>query len=187
MEGTKVAQRSLVLILARDLADKLATAMFVVDRDGTLVYFNEAAADILGLSFGEAGRMRVEDWSRGFTPSEEGYSSPDEIPLVVALRDRVPDHRDVVMRGRDGKDRTVAVTAFPLFARPDEFVGAAAIFWQRGGPPSAEARGLPPRSGAGSADPTSGGAGGRWRRRGRRPSGTEGTPPASRCARPTAG
>ena len=149
MEGTKVAQRSLVLILARDLADKLATAMFVVDRDGTLVYFNEAAADILGLSFGEAGRMRVEDWSRGFTPSEEGYSNPDEIPLVVALRDRVPDHRDVVMRGRDGKDRTVAVTAFPLFARPDEFVGAAAIFWQRGGPPSAEARGLPPEIGGG--------------------------------------
>jgi PAS domain S-box-containing protein len=144
-----VAQRSLVLILARDLADKLATAMFVVDQEGTLVYFNEAAGDILGLSFGEAGRMRVEDWSTGFTPREDGYSDPDEIPLVVALRERIPSHRDVVMRGADGKDRIVAVTAFPLFARADEFVGAAAIFWVQDGVSGAEARGLPRELGGG--------------------------------------
>ena len=50
-------QRSLVLILARDLADKLASAAFVVDEEGRLVYFNERASQILGESFGEAGEM----------------------------------------------------------------------------------------------------------------------------------
>jgi PAS domain S-box-containing protein len=146
-----VAQRSLVLILARDLADKLATAMFVVDQEGTLVYFNEAAADILGESFGEAGRMRVEAWSTAFRPVHEGGEeiTPEDLPLVIALRRRVPAHRDMKIRGLDGEVRDIAVTAFPLFARADEFVGAAAIFWQLGGPSGAGSIGLPTEIGGG--------------------------------------
>jgi hypothetical protein len=34
--------------------------------------------------------------------------------------------------GLDGEPRTIAVTAFPLFARANEFVGALAIFWEEG-------------------------------------------------------
>jgi hypothetical protein len=30
----------------------------------------------------------------------------------------------------DNEERRLAVTAVPLFARKDEFVGAAAIFWE---------------------------------------------------------
>ena len=146
-----MAQRSLVLILARDLADKLATAMFLVDREGTLVYFNEAAADILGESFGEAGRMRVEAWSTAFRPFHDGAEAlaPDDLPLVIALRRRVPAHRDMKIQGLDGEVRDIAVTAFPLFAREDEFVGAAAIFWQLGGSTGAGSIGLPSEIGGG--------------------------------------
>lgn len=41
-------QRNLVMILARDLTSRLATPAFVVDADGTLAYFNEAAEPVLG-------------------------------------------------------------------------------------------------------------------------------------------
>ena len=48
-------QRNLVLILARDLADKLASAVFVVDADGRIVYFNQHAEEILGRTFADIG------------------------------------------------------------------------------------------------------------------------------------
>ena len=128
-------QRSLVLILARDLADKLASAMFIVDRDGRLVYFNERAESILGQSFADAGRMAMDDWAQAYLPSEPGAAAlnPDELPLVVALREKQPSHRAFRIRAVDGEERHIAVTAFPLFSRPDECVGAAAIFWEHGG------------------------------------------------------
>jgi PAS domain S-box-containing protein len=127
-----VQQRNLVLILARDLADKLASAVFVVDEEGTLVYFNEAAAEILGRTFGEVGMLREQEWSQAFVPMEfDGRElTPDQLPLVVARRERRPSHRAFRIRNMEGEERSIAVTALPLFARKDEFVGAAGIFWE---------------------------------------------------------
>jgi len=129
-------QQNLVLILARELADKLASAMFLVDAEGRLVYFNERAADLLGEAFSSAGRMPLEDWSRAFKPlTPDGQPlQPGELPLVIAVAERVPAHRTLRIEGMDGTLRDLAVTAFPLFAHADEFVGAAAIFWEQ--PPS---------------------------------------------------
>jgi PAS domain-containing protein len=125
-------QQNLVLILARELADKLATAMFVVDADGRLVYFNERAADILGAPFATAGRMHQEEWSEGFKPTDLGGNPlpPEELPLVVAVSEGTPSHRTFRIEARDGTIREIAATAFPLFAHEDELVGAAAIFWE---------------------------------------------------------
>jgi PAS domain S-box-containing protein len=125
-------QRNLVLILARDLADKLASAVFVVDDEGTLVYFNEAAAEILGKTFGEVGMLREEEWSKAFGPMElDGRELlPEQLPLVVARREQRPSHRAFRIKNMEGEERDIAVTALPLFARKDEFVGAAAVFWE---------------------------------------------------------
>jgi PAS domain S-box-containing protein len=125
-------QRNLVLILVRDLADKLASAVFVVDEEGTLVYFNEAAAEILGRSFGEVGMLSEAEWSKAFVPMEfDGRElAPEQLPLVVARQQRRPSHRAYMIRNMEGQELAIAVTALPLFARKDEFVGAAAIFWE---------------------------------------------------------
>jgi PAS domain-containing protein len=127
-------QRNLVLILACDLADKLASAMFVVDREGDLVYFNERAGDILGRSFAEVGRMPADEWAKSFTPMEaDGRAlNPEELPLMEALRDRRPAHRAFRITAADQEARDIEVTAIPLFAHQREFVGAAAIFWESG-------------------------------------------------------
>jgi PAS domain-containing protein len=126
-------QQNLVLILARDLADKLASAMFLVDPEGTLVYFNHGAAEILGKSFAESGHMSLDAWSKDFNPIDlDGRPlEPDELPLVLALKERRPTHRSLRIRGGDGVEREIAVTALPLFARRDDFVGAVAIFWEK--------------------------------------------------------
>ena len=128
-------QRNLVLILTRDLADKLASAVFVVDEDGALAYFNEAAGEILGKSFAEVGTMSMDEWATAFWPKDpEGRDlPPEEVPLAVALREHRPSHREMHIEGMDGKVRGISVTALPLFARRDEFVGACAIFWEDSG------------------------------------------------------
>ena len=132
MRGEPLQQQNLVLILARELADKLASATFVVDHEGRLVYFNEGAADILGVTFGEAGHLPLEQWASDFAPvDDDGQALPaDDLPLVIALQHHQPAHRTMRIRGRDDQIREIAVTAIPLFAYKEEFVGAVAIFWE---------------------------------------------------------
>jgi PAS domain-containing protein len=126
-----VRQQNLILILARELADKLATAVFVVDAEGRVAYFNERAADILGRTFAETGQMPLQEWAASFRPTgPERELSPEELPLVVALRQRRPAHLRFSIEGADHRVRDISVTALPLFARQDQFVGAAAIFWE---------------------------------------------------------
>ena len=125
--------RNLVLILARDFASRLATAVFLVDPAGDLIYFNEAAERVLGQPYVEGRGMTAREWSTAFTPvDDEGESLPlAELPLGIALADRHPAHRVLRIVSADGVKRRIEVTAFPLFAHADEFVGAVAIFWER--------------------------------------------------------
>jgi PAS domain-containing protein len=129
-------EHDLVLILARGLASSIATPTFLVDPEGTLVYFNEPAEEVLGRSFAEAGELKRDEWGTMFSPldRESGeHLEPDALPLATALEQRAPAHRQMRITGLDGEQRDIAVTAFPLWARTDEFVGAVAIFWEETG------------------------------------------------------
>jgi PAS domain-containing protein len=130
-----VTQRSLLMIMARDFASRLATAVFLVDPEGTLVYFNEAAERVLGQSFVEGRSVPAREWSTTFTPEDEdGRPVPlASLPLGVALTERTPSHKAIRITGADGVSRAIEVTAFPLFAHADECVGAVAIFWEHPG------------------------------------------------------
>jgi PAS domain-containing protein len=127
-------QKNLVLILARDLADKLATPVFVVDHEGTLVYFNDACEAVLGTTFAEAGEMRMDEWAGAFQPSDlkDRPLSTAELPLVRTIRERRPAHLSFRIRGADDQPRDIAVTALPLFAEQGQLVGGMAVFWEHG-------------------------------------------------------
>ena len=62
--GTPGSPKSLPLILARELASNLATPMFLLDAGGMLVFYNDAAAKLLGKSFAELGRRRPASSAR---------------------------------------------------------------------------------------------------------------------------
>lgn len=126
-------EHNLVLILARGLASSIATPMFLVDPEGTLVYFNEAAEGILGQTYAESGEMSPEEWGTAFRPEDPETGDkvdPQSLPLTVALSEQRPAHRKLAITGLDGERRLINITALPFFARTDEFVGAVAIFWQ---------------------------------------------------------
>ena len=129
---TASRQKHLVLILARELASNLATPTLIADEEGRLVYFNEAAEQLVGQSFTETGELPLDDWTESFAPrTPDAEPIPPKVrPARIALDERRPSHQSFVITSRDGVQREVAVTAFPLFAHADEFVGIMAIFWR---------------------------------------------------------
>ena len=130
MEGR--SQKHLALIIARELASQLATATFISDAAGNLVFYNEAAEEILGRTFAEAGTMSADGWTSQFL-LEEVDGSPmklERMPAGIALMEQRPAHGKLWMTGLDGERKLLAVTAVPLFASATEFVGMIALFWQ---------------------------------------------------------
>jgi PAS domain-containing protein len=128
-----VAQKAVELILMRQLASYLAVPIFLVDPDGNLLYYNEPAERLLGRRYDETGEMPVTEWSTVFTPTAEDGTPvpPEDLPLSIALRNWHPAHRPLAIRGLDGVDRRIAVTAFPLEGQGRRRLGAVAIFWER--------------------------------------------------------
>jgi PAS domain-containing protein len=128
------AQKHLVLILAREFAANLATPMLITDDEGTLVFFNEAAEGIAGRSFAETGEMTFDEWSaRASARTLDSEPLPvDRRATGIALRERRPAHQQLLITGLDGVERRIELTAFPLFAHHDEFLGIVAIFWPLG-------------------------------------------------------
>ena len=126
-------QRHLILILARSFASRLATAVFLVDEGGRVIYYNEAAERLLGQRFIEGHGMTLEETRERFRPSDdEGNPIPiRETPLGVAITRRESAHGPLVIRGADGVDRRIEATAFPLLAHAGDLVGAIAFFWER--------------------------------------------------------
>ena len=124
-------QKSIVLILSRELSSKLATAAFVTDERGDLVYFNEAAEELLGRQYAETAALAADEWGDLFSvQSLDGTSVPfEEMPAGIALLERRPTHSELCITGSNGVRRRIAVTALPLFAHADELVGVLSVFW----------------------------------------------------------
>jgi PAS domain S-box-containing protein len=128
-------QRPVELILARGLMSNLTTPAFLVDLDGTLVFFNESAGDLLGLRYEEAGPMGLEDWGTRFIPlGEDGRQiAVEDLPLAVTLRETRPVHVKFSVRSLRGDEREIEVSAFPIVGNSG-MQGAMAIFWDAGPP-----------------------------------------------------
>jgi PAS domain-containing protein len=126
-----VTQKPIEVILMRQLASYLPIPIFVVDGDGTLLFYNEPAEPLLGRRFDEAGEMSLEVWSTVFLPTDEHGTPlpPDAVPLVIALRERRPVHRTIGFTGLDGVKNLIELTAFPLEGQGARHLGAVAMFW----------------------------------------------------------
>jgi PAS domain-containing protein len=122
------------LILVRHLAGSLAIPLFLVDPDGTMVFYNEAAEQVLGRRYDEAGEMSFGEWTTAFAVRDEEGRSLDinQLPLVRALRARRPAHYRFEITGLDGAPRSIEVSAFPLEAEGKRMLGAVALFWESG-------------------------------------------------------
>ena len=124
-------QHPVELILLRQLASYLATPMFVVDAAGTLLYYNEAAEELLGRRFEDTSEMDRDGWVAAFKPHEVDGTllGSTENPLSAALADGTEHHRNLAIVGLDGRERRIAATALPLLGPAGRLLGAVAMFW----------------------------------------------------------
>lgn len=125
-------QKPLELILARNLLTSLSTPAFLVDRSGALIFYNEAAGALLGISFEESGRMPAEEWSHALGPfGEDGNPIPiEEMPTTKALRHGRPAHGAFTVRSVTGEKHEIESTALPIVTEGGH-EGAMIFFWTR--------------------------------------------------------
>ena len=129
--GTPGSPKSLPLILARELASNLATPMFLIDSGGMLVFYNDAAAQLLGKPFADLGEIPSGEFGADLqmtTPDGEPVRRRDS-PAGVAFFDRRPAHMTVMATTYDGGRRQYDATAYPLFGATGEMHGVVAVFW----------------------------------------------------------
>lgn len=129
------AQKPLELILARNLLTSISTPSFLVDGEGTLVFYNEAAAAVLGRSFEEAGQMTAEEWTAAYGPFGDDGSPLefDTLTLTEAIRAGRPAHGTFCIRTRGNSDQAIEAAAFPIVASDQGSSGAMIMFWPRSG------------------------------------------------------
>lgn len=122
-------QHPVEMIMARGLVSNLTVPAFLVDQSGVLVFFNDAAGELLGVRYEEAGPMSAQEWGGRFEPlGTDGAPLPlEELPLAIALGGR-PAHKAMRIRAATGDEHDIEVAAFPLAGRAGQS-GALAVFW----------------------------------------------------------
>jgi PAS domain-containing protein len=125
-------QKPLELILARNFLTSLSTPAFLVDERGALIFYNEAAGALLGISFEESGRMPAEEWGRAVGPfGNDGEPTPiEELPTTKALRRGRPAHGRFTVRSVKGEEYEIEASALPIVAEGGQ-EGAMIFFWPR--------------------------------------------------------
>jgi PAS domain-containing protein len=118
----------LALILARNLVASVTVPAFITDADGMVIFYNEAAGELLGRRFEETGRLSREEWQAIGPVDEAGNPLHTDAPLTTALKRNRPSHE----RFRICTDTLgvvmVETSALPLTG-PDGFHGALVVFW----------------------------------------------------------
>lgn len=129
-----VAQQPLEMILVRQLASYLAVPIWVTDQVGNLIYYNEPAELLLGMSFEDAGPIdaeRIPDMFRA-TALDGTPLAAGDLPLSMALSTKAPAHGSLRFSGLDGATRAIEVTAIPITGQGERFLGVMVTFWEIG-------------------------------------------------------
>ena len=125
-------QEPIELILVKHWASYTAIPILIVDADGTLVYYNQSAEQILGRSFDEVGEINALDLDEIFVTSDlDGSPIPSgELPLARSLKERcacAPQDPDTRPRRHLEDDRRHRPAADRQGGR---HVGALSILWE---------------------------------------------------------
>ena len=127
----QAAEQPLELILARNLVSIVSLAALLVDVEGRIVFFNDAAAEIVGSPFEEIGTLTRDEWNARYGPFDDRGNplAADELPLGVAVREGRPAYARFRVRAERGLIE-VEAGALPLLG-PAGYHGAMIFFWAK--------------------------------------------------------
>ncbi len=130
--GAPGSPKSLPLILAREFASHLATPMFLLDAGGMLVFYNDAAALLLGKPFADVGEIPSGEFGAvlDMTTVEGAPVRRRDSPAGIAFYQQRPAHQTVLATGFSGVRRSYDATAYPLLGAQGEMYGVLSVFWE---------------------------------------------------------
>jgi hypothetical protein len=111
--------------------------MFLLDGEGTLVFYNEAAELIIGRPFAEIGEISMYEFGDRLQLRHVDGSPMRrrDSPSGIAFFERRPVHKVVVASAFDGSRLMVEATSYPLFGSGEELHGVVTVFWPRADQP----------------------------------------------------
>jgi PAS domain-containing protein len=126
----EASARPLELILARNLLASLSTPSFLVDAEGEIAFYNEAAGELLGRRYEDSGPLPAAEWTRRFGPTDDGGEPIpfDRLRLTRSLVRNRPAHDRFSVRTIDGAERPIVASALPIVGTGG-YRGAIVIFW----------------------------------------------------------
>lgn len=106
--------------------------MFLMDPGGMLVFYNDAAALLLGKPFAELGEIPSGDFGAALhVRSVDGEQMRrSETPSGIAFFEHRPSHQAITVTTYDGVHRVFEQTAYPLFGATGEMHGVVSVFWE---------------------------------------------------------
>lgn len=116
------------MILARNLLAGLTVAALLCNSEGTIVFLNDAAGDLLGRPFEELGHLTTAQWEHEFGNSHSSGRSGAEVGHLVAsaARSGTPARQRLCLRTPDGQSIDAEASAVPLNT-VDGFRGAVVL------------------------------------------------------------
>ena len=129
------------LILARNLVSGISLPALLCDCEGTIVFFNDAAGELLGQRFDETGALSGDQWASRFGAATDdgGESSDDGELLSRAVREGLPIHRRVCLF-LQGERNEVELSTVPL-RTVEGCKGSIVLLWRAAARPTARAKG----------------------------------------------
>ena len=131
--------KSLVLIRAKHLAESVTTPMLIIDANGTIVFYNEAAGVLFEIPFNDVGQLTANEWQTRFNVRDrhDNVFPLDAMPGWVKLQKERVDIGHVRLTTIEGNDKFLGACAFPLFTSQQQFDGGLVLFWEEDGEESA--------------------------------------------------
>jgi PAS domain S-box-containing protein/diguanylate cyclase (GGDEF)-like protein len=112
----------------RSILDNLHVAVYVVDREGKILFWNDGAERITGyLRQDVIGRMHTDNFL-GETDNDDNDLSGSLAPTTTAMREGKPTQALVSMRHKSGHRIPVQLWAFPVRNSDGVIIGAAESF-----------------------------------------------------------
>lgn len=127
-----MAQKPIELILLKELASHLSMAVFLLDTEGTVIFYNQPAEALLGVRYDETGEMPYTQLRKLISPTDhDGELIPYERSTVrIALSEQRPQQAVLWIHEPDGTPHRIATTAVPIEGQGGTPLGAMSIFWE---------------------------------------------------------
>lgn len=125
-----MSQKSIEIILYRQLVSYIATPSFMLDSDGSIIYCNKAAEEILGVQFSEMGEVTTNNWQILLAPKDKHGKSTslERSPLFTSSTQFTISHGIFHILNFNGELKHLELFAIPVINTMDIYLGTLAFF-----------------------------------------------------------